>query len=1010
MTRPNHIDLLYRLRGLGMTGAVLHIGAHPDDEDIGLIAYLAHKFGVRAVYWSATRGEGGQNRIGPYLGEALGIFRTWEAEAARAVDGGECLYGPFVDFGYSKHALEGLDKWGHREVVKEIVRAIRLVQPQIIVSRWKGIPDDFHGHHQTVGKATYEAFEAAGDAEQFPELLAEGLAPWQPLKFYHSVNNSGGDQTLGGAANVFGTFNPLFEREGVLRMNTGEFDPIAGMTYQEQAWMAFSKHQSQGVAQAPAPGDFFYYFSLYKSLVPTPSRETDMFDGLDATLTALADYPGNGSQPLRQKLALVKAKASEALERFRAADPLKASSPLLEGLTMLRELRAEVEKESFSAHVKLALDSYLARKASDFEAVAAHCLGLKLEPLTNDGRVTPGQKFKLSVKLWNHRQLPDIQANFTINAPEGWQIERSEMPDQLSALYDVTASPKATLSTPYWLTEAREEYTYKWPTGMNGEPFGVAPLTVACQVTLGPHIIAKHPCGINLQQEAYFREKFAGGYRELPPAVIPPISLHPATTQELLQVREDKQKLKLQVVARSHMEYTGVNGRLRLDVPTGWQVSPESIDLSLGKVGDARTLGFTVTLPENTPAGDYPLQYVVGVEGRDYDAVFNAVRMATPGLPGLPDESNCVKEEFIITPAVVNVRMLNVKFVPGLRYAYIRGATDDIPEVLTRFGLQLDLIEDHEMGYIDLNQFDAVIVGPNGYLVRDELRKNATRFLSYVEQGGTLIVQYQRYGYQGKGFAPYPFRYNQPHDRVTFEEEPSPAILKPDHFSMNQPNVITLADFYGWEQDVGLYFFGEWDTHYEPLVACHDPGEEAKKGGMLIANYGRGIYLYTGYSFFRQLPVGVPGAFRLFANLLAIPRTNLFTRAEIFKKLPLSSFMNDEQIYEIARITASRWEEDGTYLYRAGDESQEMYLITQGEVEIIRESNGDSKVLIAKEGEMIGEMEVIGNLPRIATTRTRGDVRLLVIQNRAFRTLMRQHPDISERVMQMLVNRMVAMV
>ena len=299
-------QLVYRLMGLGMAGAVLHIGAHPDDEDIGLLSYLSCKFGVKAVYWSANRGEGGQNRIGPYRDEALGVYRTWESLAARAEDGSECLFGPFYDYGYSKNAEEAQAKWGEEILIKEIVRAIRLVQPHIIVARWMGTPGDYHGQHQAVGQATIMAFEAAGDPEQFPELKAQGLAAWQPLKFYHSMDNSGGDLTAGGAGNFSGRINPSLEKDGVLRVNTGEFDPIAGRTYQERAWIAYNKHQTQAMGLAPAPGDFFYYFSLYKSLITLPDRETNIFDGLDPSLTGLADHPGNGSSFLSKYLEEIK--------------------------------------------------------------------------------------------------------------------------------------------------------------------------------------------------------------------------------------------------------------------------------------------------------------------------------------------------------------------------------------------------------------------------------------------------------------------------------------------------------------------------------------------------------------------------------------------------------------------------------------------------------------------------------------------------------------------------------
>lgn len=253
--------LLYRLRGLGMGGTILHIGAHPDDEDGGLMAYVAHKYNARIIYWSATRGEGGQNRIGPYTGDALGIYRSWESLDARTVDGGEALFGPFYDFGFCKTGAEAQEKWGREKLVKEIVRAIRMTQPQIVISRWTGQPSDGHGHHRAVGAATLEAVELAGDPARFPELRTAGLAAWQPSKVYLST---GGDWQPGEKGS-FGGIQPDFERQGTLRINTGEFDPIANQTYQEQAWMAINQHRSQAMGFIPNRGDYYYYYILHKS-------------------------------------------------------------------------------------------------------------------------------------------------------------------------------------------------------------------------------------------------------------------------------------------------------------------------------------------------------------------------------------------------------------------------------------------------------------------------------------------------------------------------------------------------------------------------------------------------------------------------------------------------------------------------------------------------------------------------------------------------------------------------
>lgn len=476
-----------------MAGSILHIGAHPDDEDIGMVAYMARKFGVRVVYWSATRGEGGQNRIGPYQGAALGVYRTWESLSARMVDGGEALFGAFIDFGFSKNAAEALNKWGRERTVREIVRAIRLVQPAIVIGRWQGTPGDGHGHHQAIGEATLEAFEAAGDPASFPELGEQGLAPWQPRKLYLSTM---GDWQPGEAVE-FGQILPAFERDGVVRLNSGEYDPIAGRTYQEQAWIGFNAHQTQAMGVVPALDNFYYYYSLHTSLVAVPPKETSFYDNLDPTLTGLADYPGYHSTFLRARLAEIKARASAALERYRPEDPLAAARPLLEGVSLLRDLQSALPQQPFEAEVKRALGHYLARKTVDFEITAANCLGLRLECLTDDAHITPGQSFHLSARLWNHRGVRLDQIDFSPHLPEAWTVQVTQAAgtetDLCRVAYTVTAAETAELSCVYWLREPAQAYCYTWPAGEPASrPFASSLVEVACRVTLGHHHLYLH--------------------------------------------------------------------------------------------------------------------------------------------------------------------------------------------------------------------------------------------------------------------------------------------------------------------------------------------------------------------------------------------------------------------------------------------------------------------------------------------------------------------------------------
>jgi len=1004
-----HSQLVYRLMGLGMAGAVLHIGAHPDDEDIGLLAYLSCKYGVRAVYWSATRGEGGQNRIGPYTDEALGIYRTWESLAARSLDRSECLFGPFYDFGYSKNAQETLARWGQYALIREIVRAIRSVQPHVVVSRWTGAPGDFHGQHQAVGQAALQAFEAAGDPNQFQELKAQGLAAWQPLKFYHSIDNSGGDLTVGGALNLFGQMNANFEKPGVLRINTGEFDPVSGRTYQERAWIAYNKHQTQAMGFSPAPGDFYYYFSLIKSLVPAPERESDFFDGLDPSLTGLADYLGNAFPFLRGHLERIKAKMTEALNRYRADDPMKASSSLLEALSMFRETYEAMAKEGLNNEASRAIGSYLFRKMADLEEVIAECLGLRLECLSERPRVIPGHRFRVSVSLWNHRKIPVDQVTFNALLPEAWEAhclneaELTESPSpsgSIRANFEIAAPETAALTSPYWLTKARRNYMYHWPEGEPlGHPFGLSPVSFNCEARTGNNTL-------KIEKAVTCRQGFPGGYRELHLAVVPPISICPNKDKEFLQTKDEEQHVKLQVAVYNNSDQP-VEGRLEIVVPEGWKVTPDKIDILLEKPRETKTVQHTVAVPAGALPGQHSIRYKIRIGERDYASIVTPVRMGAPGLTVIVDESNCIKEEFILTSSQVMIHLIDVRFSQKLRYGYVQGAPEELLEVFKRFNVHFHVIGDEEMGHLDLNRFDAVAIGPNAYLIREELRRNASRFLEYVKNGGTLIVQYQGYRYQTQGFAPYPFQYNQPHDRVTHEDAPV-RILDPQHSLFRMPNAITVEDFDGWVRDRGLYFFNQWDKRYHTLLSCSDPGEEPLEGGLVECQYGRGTFLYTGYSFFRQLPAGVPGALRLFANILALPEARIQERIEFIRKVNLFSLLTEQQLDAMARIMSERWVENGMTICRQGEFGDELYIVYQGKVEVIRQTGDKEDTLfVAKEGDCLGEMAVLGNIPRTASLRARGDVHLLVIEGTHFHSLLRQHPEMSIHMIKLLVNRLV---
>jgi LmbE family N-acetylglucosaminyl deacetylase len=985
-------DLAYALRGLRMAGGVLHVGTHPDDEDAGLMAYLSRGLGVRTVYWSATRGEGGQNRAGPERGAALGIIRTWESLDARALDGGQDLYGPFYDFGFSRSGEDTLARWDPRSVEREIVRAIRLVQPQVLISRWRGGPEDGHGQHQAIGMVVAEAFEAAGDRAAFPER--GGLPPWRPRKLYRSVM---GDWQPGEEV-AFGARVPELEREDILRINTGAFDPISGRTFQELAWIGVNRHVSQAMSLLPTRGDYFSYYRLERGPEAPDGPEGGFFDGLDPTLAGLAEEAG-GEPGFREALEEASRQAEAAVAVFRPGRPGDAGREVLEGLAHLRRARealAEVAEDP-----RLALEHAVDRKIREFEEVAGRCLGIDVECLVDQARLTPGRRVLVTTRVWSG-DSPDPDPDVGLTVPEGWTVRETEPAGEPSPsrTFEVVVPGTAVLSSPYWVREPPGPYRYAWPpTGSLGLPFDEPLITATCRVRRGAH-------EITLRRHAVHRETIAGGTRVLSPEVVPPVSLHPRQGRRLLLASQRRERLELHLAARSMS--AGVTGTLRVEVPAGWEVDPDESVLSFDRAGQVRTVQFDLIIPADAKPGIHQVGYRIASGDREYGAVLHPVRRRPPGLATAVDESNCAGEVFIMAPAAVSIHLVEAEFVTRLRYAYIRGTDEEILDSLSHFGLDMSVLAPEELSYADLGLYDAIVVGPNAYVARDEVRRNAGRLLEYVERGGTLVCQYQGYGYERPGFAPYPFRYRQPHDRVTSPDAPV-TLLHPDHPALSAPNRIGTEDFEGWVQDRGLYFFGEWDKRYEPLLESADPGQDPQRGGLMVAGYGRGTYVYAAYSFFRQIPEGVPGAVRLFANLMGLAEARILERAERVGKVPLLSFLNEEQRYEVARLMSERWLDVGTYLCRQGDRGSELYLVVDGQIEVIKGEEGRERtVFVAGPGDVVGELAVIAELPRSATLRAGTDAKILVMRGPNFREFLRRHADLSERMTAVLATRLAS--
>jgi LmbE family N-acetylglucosaminyl deacetylase len=991
-------DLVYRLRSLSVTTNVLIVGAHPDDEENGLLALLTRHHGARAVYWSATRGEGGQSRIAPYTGADLGVFRTWESLAARELDGGECLFGPFCDFDFSKNGEEALEKWGAERLLGELVRAIRMVQPQIVISRWRGDASDGHGHHAAVGMAVKEAFLAAGDESRFSELERIGLVPWQARKLYQSMMK---DWQPGETVEL-GALRPDLERDGCLRVNTGGFDPIARRTFQEQGALALNEHLTQGTGNVPMPGDYYLYFRL-ADVAPGSglTGAIELFEGVDPSLSGLADYPGEAAAELRHRLEELEAVAATAAAGFRVEEPWRVAPELLELVRRLDELETGLDGFGLNAASRTALSICLRRKRVQAQDAAAGCLGLRLDAAFDRAHLTPGDSGRIDCRLWSFGPEAPSRVEFTPRVDlEGARVRRiDDAGDALAAAFEVTTPADAELSSPYWLRTPQNEYSYVWPAAPHaGLPFASPLIELTCSVGFGTDTL-------EIVRPVLHPEFFAGGYRELAPAILPPISLEPNDSRRVARLRDVSQVLELSVAVHGYDLNAPITGAFEVQVPDRWIVEPATADVTLEQTGDTDRIAVSVTVPPDAAPGAHEIRFGVRCGARLYEASMTAVMQTAPGLGGDPDEGTCIRKQFIARPSVVKVDLLDVNVHEGT-YGYVTGVGDEMPQLLGSLGLAVDSLSDEALTHGELSAYDTIVIGPNAFLVRDALRKAARRLLAYVHGGGTLLVQYQGYAHERMDATPFPFRYSQPHDRVTFETAPV-RILQPGHFLFEYPNAIAADDFSGWVRDRGMYFFGEWDDRYEPLLACADPREPEKLGGLLVATYGRGIYAYCGYTLFRQLPAGVRGGFRLFSNLLALPEGRVRRRMDHLRDVSIFEPLDEHDLHRVAEITDELWLGDGEYVFHEGEEGGEFYVVEAGGLDVLQ---GDPEHLVGtcERGEPIGELAAFTGLRRRASLRARGRTHLFVLRSDDFLGLLREEPAIGERMIRLLARRLSA--
>ena len=792
--------ILQQLQSFNQWGSVLYVAAHPDDENTLLIAYLARGRDYRTAYLSVTRGDGGQNVLGPEFGEELGVARTQELLAARRLDGGRQFFTRAIDFGFSKDYLETLNIWDRQQVVSDMVRVIRTFRPDVIITRFSLQPGGTHGHHTASAVLALDAFRLAGQATAFPDQLTT-LQPWQPRRI---LVNGRGDT---GGANS-------------LSMDISGNDPVTGMSFGELAGRSRSMHKTQGFGNFGGGGGGGRSRSESFQLLDGEPVTNDIMDGIDTTWNCI---PGG---------AEIGVLTSEIITHFNAQDPAASVPALLKLRSQLVALKSS--------------DPVVAEKSAQLDRILQSCLGLSVVTTTPEAEVVPGEAFRLHYDV-----------TITSAIPVRWvAVRHPALSDDHSPGGNLPLAPKETatreemvtlpastpLSQPYWLSQAGTPGMFHVDDpALIGRPENppVFPIEFVFEVEGQTLVIPAEPVQVisDMQPEHVRRLQ-----------VIPPASLHFSTPVELFHPGETRTVTVVVTANRA-----AAAGTLSIQAPDNWRVAPGRQDFSLAAVGDRKTVQFSVTAPAADTTGN--LVAVASIGGARYEN--DRVEINYRHIP------------FQLLQPVAGLKAVSLDLkTRGHNIGYLPGAGDSVADNIKQMGYNVTLLTDADLNAQKLHDLDAVVIGVRAFNVRTNLNAQLPALFDYVQSGGTVVAQYNRPdGIKTDRLAPYDLKLANL--RVT-DETAAVTLLAPDHPVLNTPNKITNDDFAGWVQERGIYFPSEWPTNFTPILACHDPGEQPLKGSLLVAKYGQGYFVYTGLVFFRQLPAGVPGAYRLFANLVSL--------------------------------------------------------------------------------------------------------------------------------------------
>jgi LmbE family N-acetylglucosaminyl deacetylase len=888
------VALWQSLQKLHTRASLLMVTAHPDDEDGGMLTYEARGQGARVTLLTLNRGEGGANVMSSDYFDALGLVRTQELLAADRYYGTDQFWTRVCDYGFSKTKEEAFEKWGRDRVLADVVRVVRISRPLVITSVFVGGRTDGHGNHQVSGQMAQEALKAAGDPAMFPEQLKEGLRPWKPLKDYARVpflpvtdkgilNYADGKYYPAEFKNYTDGTVVKGALSASVEIPEGEYNPVLGLTYAQISSRGLGNQKSQnggtGLVEAEEEMSPYHRFA---SLVSVPEKESSFFDGIDISLMGIAGLVQGGDAAfLKKGLNRIDAVVEKAIKDFSPQHLAASASALAEGLQLTNDLIERVSSSDLSTDSKYDVAHELTIKRAQFENALAQSLGLYvLATVTPEKEPTgpfarffrnpetfqvaiPGQEFWVKVHTTNPTDVPVQLESVVLETPQGesWSVDPAKQTggtlkgNQSTDLrFTVHAAPNAGYTRPYF-TRADIEQPYYDIQDVRYLSLPAAPYPLSANLHFWFNGV---PFKISQVVQSINRVTGAGAVPE-PLIVGPAISVSIAPQAGIVPL--SSQAFDLTVTVHSNVKGPA-KGTVKLDLPGGWKSQEQQF--STAKDGEDQTLSFHV-IPAPLEEKPYTITAVATYNGREYKEGYRTV-----GYPGLRPYN-------LYRPSTYHTAGVNLKVVPGLNVGYIMGTGDDVPQSLASLGINVHFLTSGELASGNLSKYDAIVLGVRAYAAREDLKTYNGRILDYVKNGGTVMVQYNTQEYD-QNYGPYPYKMGSMPEEVT-DEHSKVEILAPANPVFTWPNKINAKDFENWVEERGSKFLTSWDAAYQPLLETHDPGQEPQKGGLLYAKYGKGIYIYNAYAFYRQMPEGVPGAYRLFANMISSAKNPQLARS-----------------------------------------------------------------------------------------------------------------------------------